>query len=421
MYDPATRQRIEHIGLAVGVLAALVTVVVVINWVLQSDQGPLEPSPEPTSLPTLGPTQGPVTATPTSAFDPAPPPEPGSLLHMLGYAPDRLADDSLPLSDVAQYADIQRWMASRGIETPTDPFDPSWDAWQSELSALALPEVLATRGTDNSWISTYGFGLHDVHQVLTVGSAPDYVMVIRGNFNADVLATTWADSGYQAVRVDNVTYWSLYPGDSVDLSAPASRPALGNMNNLTVLEDGTLIATSRSSRMEQTIRTVQEDEPSLAQNPEIQALLPAGTEPETFVTALILKGSVLEPPAGTPIAMPMGTPIAQNQQAQVLVAGVQLRDDGPDKPRMVLVARYDSPEAATTAYSRVSYELSSGTSSITQRPYLERVHPAAMRVLATIDGGSLLFLNLDLKTDISDWLLIIEERDLGYIMWPRNP
>ncbi len=412
------RHRVERIGLAIGIVLAVVIVVAVISWVLQSDQGPLEPSPEATTLPTIGPTLPPATATPDVQFDPEPGPEPGSLLHMLTYAPDRLADDSLPLSDIAQYADIQRWMASRGIDTPASPGDPTADAWQAELSALAIPEVMATRGTSAGWVGTYGFGLHQVHQVLAVGSAPDFVMVLRGDFDADVLSTAWAESGYQAVRVDGITYWSLYPGGSVDLSAPASRPALGNMNNVVLLEDGTLIATARSGRLEQTLRTINGSQPSLAENADMQALLIPGTDPRQFITAVILKGSVLQPLAGTPVPISVATPVVETPQVQLMAAGLQLPQDGDGRAHMVVVTRYDSAQAATIAFTRTSRDLATGRSVITDDAFSQRVSLTSMRVVATDEDGALLIVNLHLADGDADWREIIEQRDLGYLMWP---
>lgn len=413
------RHRFERIGLGIGIVLAIFIVAAVVNWVIErSDQGPLEPSPEVTVESTIGPTLAAGTATPISVFDPAPPPAPGSLLDMLGYAPDRLADDSLPLSDIAQYADIERWMAARGVAMPVDANDPGWNAWKSELSSLAIPEVLATRGLEPGWVQTYGFGLHQVDQLLAVGSAPDFVLVMRGDFDPAVLTSVWAENGYQAVRVNDVTYWSLYPGGSVDLSAPASRPALGNMNNVAILDDGTLIATARSGRLEQTIRTVQGAEPSLVANPALQAIIAPGTDPQRFVTAVLLKGQVLEPVAISAPPSATGTPIPQVSPADFLIAGLYLPEGDPDSPRLMLVTSYDSTDAATSAFVRADRELGIGTSTVTEQAYGDRVIRVGMRVLAATAGGGLLIVQLDLVDGIADWLEIIEQRDLGYLMWP---
>ncbi len=420
MHRSLLRHRIERIGLFIGIVLAVFIIAAVINMVLQSDQGPLEPTPESTTEPTIVAATPATPSTPGISFNPEPEPEPGSLLHMLGYAPDRLRDDSLPLSDIAQYANIQRWMNAQGVVIPTGPDDPNWEAWQQQLPALAVPEVLSTRGTDDVWVNTYGFGLYQVHQVLAVGSPPDYVLVMRGDFDEETLLAAWADSGYQAVRVDGVTYWSLNPGGSVDLSAPASRPALGNMNNIVLLEDGTLIATSRADRLEQTIRNINGANPTLAENEEIRTLLASGIEPENLVTASLLKGTVLEelsvPSPGTPVATPVALP-----QAELVLTGLHIQPGGEHRTTMVIVAVFDSAEDATEAHNRASKLLASGTSTVTDDPYSDRVQPHSMRVVSSGDGQQLLLLHLTLLNGPTDWLQIIEDRDLGYLMWPRIP
>lgn len=415
------RHRFERIGLSIGIVLAIFIVVAVINMVLQSDQGPLEPTPEPTVESTLAPSTPATPSTPGIVFDPEPDPVVGSLLHMLGYAPDRLQDDSLPLSDIARYANIQHWMNAQGVVIPTGPDDPNWDAWQQQLPALAIPEVLSTRGTEGVWINTYGFGLHQLHQVLAVGSPPDYVLVMRGDFDEETLLAAWSDSGYQAVRVDGVTYWSLNPGGSVDLSAPASRPALGNMNNIVLLEDGTLIATSRADRLEQTIRDIHGANPTLAENDDIRTLLASGIEPENLVTATLLKGTVLEELAVPSPEVEIATPAAEVPQAELLLTGLHIQPDGEGRTTMVVVAVYDSAADATAAHNRAGNLLASGTSSVTGDSYSDRVQPLSMRVVSSGDGQQLLLLHLLLQEGPSDWLQIIEDRDLGYLMWPRIP
>lgn len=421
MHRSLLRNRFERIGLAIGISLAVFIILAVMNMVLQSDQGPLEPTPQPSPEPTIGPTVPATPATPEITFDPEPPPPEGSLLFMLEYAPDRLQDNSLPLSDIARYANIEVWMDVQGIETPTNPNDTSWDAWRQQLSALSIPEVFAARGTDDIWISTYGFGLHQVDQILAVGSAPDFVVVMRGDFDEEELLAAWADSGYQAVRVDGVTYWSLNPGGSVDLSAPASRPALGNMNNLVLLDDGTLIATSRSARLEQAISAARGNSPNLADNADIRALLSSGIEPHRLVTAILLKGTVLEeltiPSPGAEIA----TPVPELPQAKLMLAGLHVQPEAEIRTTMMIVAVYDSAADATFAQRRVQTMLAQDSSRITGMPYSDRLQPVATRVISTRDNQQLLLMHLKLVDGSADWLEIIEQRDLGFLMWPRVP
>lgn len=435
-----------RVSLATVVVAlALVASVAVILWVLaivRSEPSPVAPSPQPTEVSIVAG---------TPAASPAASPEPvvslpelplttveqyhsGTLGDLLRYAPDRLADDSLPLSDVAQYANISGWMSARHVETPIGPGDPAFDAWEQELGHLAIPNVLATRSNDQVWVDTYGFRLSDVNQVLAVGQAPDLVLVVRGNFDRDHLQDAWVESGYQAVRSEGITIWSLFPGDSVDLSAPASRPALGNMNNLVLLEDGTLIATSRLSRLEQAVRAFRGTGPSLDENPQIAALLAPATYAHRLDTAIILKGSILATDPSTPVVMVTperkawvggATPIVAHAAqplelpaASLMLAGLEAPPDPGAPPLFSLVLSYPDPEGAVGAAIRAERTIRMGESPVTHAPYRERIDLLTVRTWAVAEDAFLLHITAHLPQGGGDWLLILEDRDLGFVMWP---
>ncbi|HYI26149.1 MAG TPA: hypothetical protein VD767_12130, partial [Thermomicrobiales bacterium] len=208
------------------------------------DTGVNRSQPDPPASPGATEAAPTVDATPTEPIatpDLVPEWPVGSLPEMLNLAPNRLADGSLPLDDIATYADIARWMAARGIATPASITDPAFAAWSAELAVLAIPDTLRASGLDPAWDAAYGFSLLDVQQVLQVGQAPDYVVIMRGAFDPAALQAAWVASGYQPVELEGVTAWSLTPGDTIDLSPAASRPAMGSLNNIVLLEDGTLV------------------------------------------------------------------------------------------------------------------------------------------------------------------------------------
>ena len=431
-------RRISPAGIVVAV--AVIAAAAVVGWLLvivRTEEPSILPTEEPagsaTAVASPGPPSSPApdpgTPAPTLAAVPALPP--GSLPHLLTYAPDRLADGSLPLSDVARYADIAGWMEARGIATPSGPADPAFAAWGAELDNLALPGILVTRGNDPVWAQTYGFRLTEVHQVLAVGQAPDFVLILTGDFNAEALQAAWAGAGYQAVASGDETLWSLFPGDTIDLSAPASRPALGSFNNVVLLEDGTLVAASRISRLETMLEVLHGDEPSLGENEAIAALLAPGGGAQELASAVITKGSVLQngmplPPgtptaAATPAPLPGGTPAAPADMAEVELAlfGVQPPTDDETLGVMTLVLGFDDPEAATGAMRRVERALNDGESPLTGQPYTDRLKPFGLRIVGTDEGRALLVLRAGLAHGAQDWLTILQDRDLGFMMW--NP
>lgn len=433
----------RHISAAgVVVVLAVIAAVAVVTWVLvlvRGEDSPIAPTVSPTGGPTATvqatPTLRPSTPAPTEPVIPVAPP--GSLPDLLRYAPDRLADGSLPLSDVAQYADIAGWMEARGIATPTGPDDPAYAAWEAELESLALPSILAARGNDPIWEQTYGFRLAAVHQVLAVGQAPDFVLILKGDFAAEQLRTAWVSNGYQAVASDNVTLWSLFPGDTIDLSAPASRPALGSFNNIVLLDDGTLVAASRISRLETMLDVIRGNERSLGENEAVAALLAPGAGTRGLASAVITKGTVLAngtpllpatpTPGGTPpvVSGPLGTPSVaapQMPEAGLALFGV----DAPPEPDalapMTIVLGFDDPGAATGAMRIVGRGLRTGISAVTGQPYTDRLKPIGLQIVGTGDGPALLVARAGLIHGPADWLAIVEERDLGFMTWmPGGP
>lgn len=165
----------------------------------------------------------------------------GSLPALLGLVPDQIDDDTNGLPIEATFADIEGWLAHLAVDAAEHPAA----ALKAQLQVLELSEVLVSRGLSTEWRDVYGFDLHQVDQVLAVGDAPNQILIMPGRYDVDALYETWVRSGYQAVEVEEQTVWSLFPGDQIDLSAPARRPALGMLNNVILLDSGTLIASGR--------------------------------------------------------------------------------------------------------------------------------------------------------------------------------
>ncbi|MBA3379901.1 MAG: hypothetical protein H0T93_13540 [Chloroflexia bacterium] len=355
----------------------------------------------------------------------------GSLPDLLGYAPDRLADDSLPLNDIASYADIAGWMSAHGVATPTSLADPALPGWEAELDNLAIPPSLRERGLEPVWQRTYGFNLTQVGKVLSIGQAPDYVMILKGTFDATDLQAAWVASGYQAVEVEGATVWSLFPGDTIDLSAQESRPAMGTLNNMVMLDDGTLVAAAKTSRVGSVIDVVNGGAPSLAENDEIAALLLPEIGADQLASAIISKGTLLKtteparsgatyepassatPAAGT--LMPevnvvlLGVPVPSSPDTATPVTA-----DGVHPLMMLLVL--DDIDDAQVADEIISGRLTGGRSSVTGEPYASRIGEPRVTVRDG-DDRAVVMLTATLVYGSSDWLDILSARDLGFAFW----
>jgi hypothetical protein len=419
----------------VVMVAIVMTFAVSAMWLVirtfgESDIATPTPPPEPTAGQTIATPTAPVHSTPTT--EPATPVvtevpqwEAGSLPAMLEMAPDRLSDDSLPLNDVAKYSDIDGWMASNGIADPLSLAGPDIAEWDAQLDALALPASLHEFGLDPIWPQTYGFDLTQVDQVLVIGQAPDYVMIMRGDFDPELLQSAWVANGYQAVELEGMTIWSLYPGDRIDLSAPESRPAMGSMNNVILLEDGTLIAAARSARLGSVLQVVNGDAPSLAEHDDVQALLQPGTGVDTLETAVLSKGSLLQgtsdsmpelatPMPGTPEPLLPGTPEPGDElqvgEAALVLIGIWPPNDGQISMSIRIVM--DDPGAATESAQMIQQLLRSSISPVTGTPYADRFG----NPVASVSRG-VVTVHAQMEQGPVGWLDVVSSRDLGFAFW----
>ncbi len=419
---------------------------IVIRQVDDTDVGNLDPPIAPAS-PVASPPGTPPPSTPPPATPPAgstpvgengPDWIEGSLPDLLTLAPDRLADDSLPLNDVARYANIAGWMAARDVPTPGSLVDPGVTSWEAELDSLAIPLSLQERGLDPAWQSTYGFNLTQVEQVLIIGQAPDYVMILRGSFDPQILQSAWVASGYQAIELDGVTVWSLFPGDTIDLSAQESRPAMGTLNNVVLLDDGTLVAAAKLTRLGSTLDVVNGNAPSLAENDDIAALLLPETGTEGLVSAVISKGTLLQAtmttlPAALPVpssspepgsiatpeagdAMPevnivlLGIPLPSSPAAATPVTG------GETVAGLTMLMVLDDVADALVADEMVTSRLQRDSSPVTGEPYTSRIGGSRVTVLDG-DDRAIVILAGTLTAGSAGWLDILASRDLGFAFW----
>lgn len=372
-------------------------------------------------------------------------PRSGSLPDLLRYAPDRLGEGKYPLTDVGHYADISTWMSLAGVPKPSGPDDPALANWEVQLANLAIPASLAERGLSPLWNATYGFSLLDLDQALVVGHAPDYVMIMRGAFDAATMQDAWVRNGYQAVEVQGTTIWSLFPEDAIDLSSPASRPSMGALNNVTLLPDGTLVTAARLSRMELALEAIDGSGPSLAENEDVTSLLAAGDDAERFVSAIVARGELLRilpaglpetgatpvPDSGRSIAdqalahAEMATEMLQMPAIDLLVIGIVPAEAGPDTGTPVPASPFlfrmslstESIDAGLDAREAIARRLGQGLSPITGTSYLERFGTPRIVVREGAGDRAAVTIDATLRRGAGDWLTIVKERDLGFAMW----
>jgi len=337
-------------------------------------------------------------------------------------------------------------MDHAGMTLPAGLDDPALATWEAQLAHLAIPASLEERGLDRIWAETYGFSLLDITQVLNVGNAPDYVIVMRGGFDATAIQEAWVRNGYQAVEVQGTTIWSLYPQDAIDLSAPASRPSMGALNNIILLPDGTLVAAARLSRMEAALETIGGSANSLAEDGAVASLMQSGDDAERFVSAIISTGELLRVlPSGLPGtdatlgAKPERSIVDQALHraataieliemppVDLVVIGIVPADDddgtpaatAPAAPMLLrMVLSLDSVDSGRIARETVMRRLAESVSPVTRTPYQSRLGDPRIVQRDLPGDRATITIDATLLRGAGDWLTIIEQRDLGFTMW----
>ncbi|MEJ7838942.1 MAG: hypothetical protein WKF81_09005 [Thermomicrobiales bacterium] len=361
--------------------------------------------------------------------------ETGSLTDLMSYAPDRLSDGSLPLPEVATYSNISAWLRYQGL--------PEGSLTEDQAASLALPPILAGRGLDSEWEATYGFSLADVDQVLAIGQAPDYIMVLRGQFDSDAMMAAWTSGAYQAVAVDGTTIWSVHPveTDAVDLSNPSSRLAMGSFNNLVLLEDGTLIATAKFSRMQSVLPVINGEAPSIAANGDIEMLLELEAGDRGYLTAVIARGDFLESaPADTRVTLPAATSSdrgantvatpdpGEMPEVRMVLFGLMAPDDtvreatpvatpSPDVAAVVTLALVLDEDVVAGTMDAIGSRFETEISLTTGEPFADSW---TLSGSISDEDSPLLEIEMMATSTFIDWIQLVDNRDFGFLTWTGN-
>lgn len=94
---------------------------------------------------------------------------------------------------------------------------------------------------------------------------------------------------------------------------------------------------------------------------------------------------------------------------------------GDSEPRFSLVFSYQTAEDAVAAMIRADRAIRTAESPVTGLPYADRIDLSSLRTWAVGEEGRIVELRATLPAGPDDWLVIIEERDLGFAMWPWEP
>jgi hypothetical protein len=103
------------------------------------------------------------------------------------------------------------------------------------------------------------------------------------------------------------------------------------------------------------------------------------------------------------------------------VAGLEAPRDPSAPPLFSMVLSYPSADDAVGAAIRAERTIRMTDSPVTGAPYRERIEVGTIRTWASTEDVFLLHITARLPHGGSDWLHMLEDRDLGFVMWPWEP
>jgi hypothetical protein len=221
--------------------------------------------------------QGTPVATPVGSADSA------GLGEMLRLAPDALDGPNPPEERIAAYTDYAAQLAAVGFAPPESAADESSvSGWIRATQALPLPGAMGVLGPLEEQVAALGFDIFQVDRALEVWLGADggeTVTFLRGRFEAGAVEAVWAGNGYAAEEVEGAKV--------------VERPIGAAFADFwTALDDGTLVVGSSVEAVRAALDVVAGRAPSLAEWPEVAALLGGGRA--DLASALLLTGAALD-------------------------------------------------------------------------------------------------------------------------------
>lgn len=211
------------------------------------------------------------TATPMSAETEGSGPH--GMMSMLRNVPSDLEVLTITESPQFFYVDLAQQFAR--LEVPrriADRTDEEQQAFDSAVQGLAVAAPLIQSADREDVIELVGFNPYDVDHLLFV--APT-LQLFRGGIDLDALPGVWETAGYRRESTpDGDEMWSAGEDGEPDLSSPIGQAGLGMLDNVAILDDGTVAFSASPDDLAAMLRASRGMTPSLLDSEGLAKVLP---------------------------------------------------------------------------------------------------------------------------------------------------
>lgn len=330
------------------------------------------------------------------------------LLDLLALIPEGIADPSESAGQIAVFANLAAQLKALGVSVPTDVKDKNQlSPWLDATRGMAGPSAMAF-ALAADWRPTFGFSLLDVDESLEYGAPPLVLTIYRGRFNRTEIDAALTASGYKTLDEAGARVWSLSEDESIDPKNAANRLVLARMNNVALLDDGTMLAAPRLDALQAMLGDRAGSASPVAANDDIQSL--ATAIPIELVTALLLNNEGIAPSSPAKLAL------------TGLTAGSVTASEGPTSSghAAARLAKWEwamltgSPSEATAFAKTIDAGIKNGKSVANQQPYTDFFKSWTAEPVA---DSPIVLLEIEFPSGImaQRWQQMIYRRDVGFL------
>ena len=190
------------------------------------------------------------------------------------------------------YADVQRQLESTGV-SPWRPGDTTLPAGYADATGvLALAAPAYQYGLQEEFVQTFGFSPLQAGESMIAGTPPNDLTIFRGGLDTQALPDIWETSGFvRESAASGGDIWTAGKEGELDISSNIGRYGLGGLNNVTIIDDDTIVFGRYFTDVEAVMTQVANPGDSIVEQASLGAIL--HSLDETTVSAVATTGAFL--------------------------------------------------------------------------------------------------------------------------------
>ena len=343
------------------------------------------------------------------------------LLRLLAMTPPSvlIQEEGMAAQPMFAYVEVRAHLDALGVE----PYRMGNDLPEGFVNALNVVPVETEPyryALSEEFLDLFGFSAFTAERMMLAGSARQQVIFLQGGIDLEALPQHWEAAGYRRkTTATGQDAWTNGENGEFSPDDPAQRITIGRLNNVLIMEDGTLVFTPRFDTLDAIATLAAEGGDSLAHTPGLAEALATLEDDTVAVMAtagadltagrMVLRNAVdTEPLADAdaefgPLPAPQLLVMGLKAGVSATPAGEEPAHRGFVQSRLVM----DSVDDAGVAAEIVPKRWETLTSAISDRAYADLLAVRSVEIVGTAAA-----IDLDIVGPPGAWKSMVWANDL---------